>query len=27
MIKIKLTDTSELAELLSADEYKEVIGG
>jgi len=26
MIKIKLSDTSELEDLLSADEYKEVIG-
>ncbi|MDR5589379.1 glycine cleavage system protein GcvH [Christiangramia sp. SM2212] len=26
MIKIKLSDTSELDDLLSADEYKEVIG-
>ena len=26
MIKIKLTDTSEVEDLLSADEYKEVVG-
>ncbi|MDX1762275.1 MAG: glycine cleavage system protein GcvH [Christiangramia sp.] len=26
MIKIKLTDTSEVDDLLSADEYKEVVG-
>ncbi|SDS16685.1 glycine cleavage system protein GcvH [Gramella sp. MAR_2010_147] len=26
MIKIKLSDTSELEDLLSADEYKEVVG-
>lgn len=27
MIKVKLSDSSEVEELLSADEYKEVIGG